>query len=200
MSLNDADQRAVDVGPIVVEHLLLPLAEVAACRSRSRGRRRRRRVPACRDRRTRPDSSTRRGSRRRAAPSVACLRGTRRTGRGSAAMSLRVWCRPSLTRSSESGDGRAEYCIATVAQSPRVEQLEDHHGRVVDVAGAGRRREHDPRRARTRPCARARASSARLARPPSSALSRPTYARIGVAARGSPMTSSITSVGHTVHT
>ena len=53
---------------------------------------------------------------------------------------------PSLLDTVErEGRGRAEYCIATLAQSPRVRNSRIDGRGVVDVAGTGRRSNHQPR-------------------------------------------------------
>ena len=145
MSLNTPDDEPVDVGPVVVEHLLLPLAEV-------RGADPDRVVDAGVDEPLRAPVDERVLARPRAEALAEQheLRPLRPRGAAasrawSASSSMRAWRRPSLTRSSDSTDGRAAYCIATVAQSPRASSSSARHRGVVHVAGAGRRRDEQPR-------------------------------------------------------
>ena len=117
--VEDADQLGLHVGALVAEDLFLPLAEVrradpdrvvdagvdetlrALVQERVLARPRAEALAEQHDLRPRARPARRGAARRsRRCRSRACLR-------------------PSPTRSSDSGDGRAAYCIATVAQFPR---------------------------------------------------------------------------------
>ena len=118
--IEHADEVAVDVGAVVVEHALLPLAEVRRADPD-------REVEAGVDEALRARADERVLARPRAealaeqqhlrAPAGRALReAVAQRGRRASACARG----PRFTRSSDSGDGRAEYCIAIVAQSPRV--------------------------------------------------------------------------------
>ena len=146
MSLKTRISVRVDVRPLVEEHLLLPLAEVRGADPDRVVDARCRRAPAV------PRSTN--GSwlvhAPRLSPKSTNL-GRRSSGKRGKPIMDRVEQHPGLsldpssTRSSDSTDGRAAYCIADGGAVAASEKLERRHRRVVDVAGAGRGRDQQPR-------------------------------------------------------